>query len=299
MRRSTLAQRFASFLIVFAAVMLWSLSAMGYATYSQNDDATNCRACHGDFRSDNYISLTDGQNWGNLHNMHRGDILNFDCAVCHEAGSDFPVFLDDSDGGAGGMESIGCMGCHGRAEDNVPENPEFNEGYGAGLRQHHTLAGVGICQNCHTDANPASYTPVGEDVLPPYYVNPGTGHNIPNESCNSDGSENFRGAPEGLDNDGDNIYDTLDPDCGVLEGCFLNCPQGDGGLISAAGSGNKSPDIDGNGIVDVSDFAQFGTNFNGVDYCTDYNCDGIVDVSDFAVFGTHFNHGPGANGVCE
>ena len=106
------------------------------------------------------------------------------------------------------------MGCHGRAEDNVAGNPESPHGYGAGLRQHHHVAGVTVCLNCHEDADPANYTTVGEDVLPPYYANPGTGHpNMPTSSCNDDGSENFAGAPQGQDNDGDGIYDGDDGDC--------------------------------------------------------------------------------------
>jgi len=109
------------------------------------------------------------------------------------------------------------VGCHGRAEDNVAGNPEVGagrSGYGAGLRQHHQNAGATVCANCHLDANPASYTTVGENVLPPYYANPGSGHPaMPTQSCNGNGSENFAGATQGLDNDGDDLYDTNDTNC--------------------------------------------------------------------------------------
>jgi len=84
------------------------------------------------------------------------------------------------------------------------------------LRQHHTNAGVTECSGCHDDADPANYTPVGEEVLPPYYASPGTSHpSMPTGPCNDDGSEHFAGATIGLDNDGDHVYDTADPGCNL------------------------------------------------------------------------------------
>ncbi len=199
-------------LLAVLLVMFLVTSSAAYDRYSQNDDATNCRTCHGDYRSSSYTSLTDGQNWGNLHNLHRQTMVSGDCNVCHGS-DDFPVLVASSNGGSG-MEALSCMGCHGRAEDNVPGNPSFPDGYGAGLRQHHYVAGVTLCVGCHLDADPANYTTVGEDVLPPYFANPGTNHpNIPDESCNQNGGEDFAGAPEGLDNDGDDLYDGADNDC--------------------------------------------------------------------------------------
>jgi hypothetical protein len=95
-------------------------------------------------------------------------------------------------------------------------NDSLSGGRGAGLRQHHYTAGVQRCVNCHSDSNPASYTPVGEDVLPNYYANPGANHpQIPKDPCNADGSERFAGT-EGLDNDGDGSYDAADSDCTVM-----------------------------------------------------------------------------------
>lgn len=204
---------------VFAMVMVFTLmtplAAMGYTQYSQNGDDTYCAACHGDFRSNLYISQSDGQLWGNIHNIHRSDMLGGDCDACHIDSGRFPVPLDESAGGDG-LAAIGCMGCHGRDEDNVAGNPSFPFGRGAGLRQHHQRAGETICLGCHDDSDPANYTPVGEDVLPPYYANPGTGHpDIPTSGCNDDGSENFAGTAIGLDNDGDSSYDTDDADCNV------------------------------------------------------------------------------------
>jgi cysteine-rich repeat protein len=63
---------------------------------------------------------------------------------------------------------------------------------------------------------------VGENVLPPYYANPGTGHpDIPDDSCNPSPGfpENFAGTTIGLDNDGDGSYDESDPDCGPQAVC--------------------------------------------------------------------------------
>jgi hypothetical protein len=193
-----------------------------YSQYTVDDDATYCGSCHGDFRNGDYISAVDGQNWGSLHNLHRNTMLNGDCSTCHNGGY-FPVELASSAGGDG-LDAIGCMGCHGRAEDNVPGNPSYPSGAGAGLRQHHTNAGVSDCIECHADADPVNYTPVGESTLPPYYSNPGSGHpSMPTGSCNDDGTENFAGLAIGLDNDGDGSYDTEDPDCNVsgVAGDFL------------------------------------------------------------------------------
>jgi hypothetical protein len=127
------------------------------------------------------------------------------------------VALNSSSGGEG-LDPIACTGCHGREEDNTPANPDFgnSDGRGAGLRQHHYNSGVTTCTGCHQDADPANYTPVGEEVLPPYYANPGVNHPaIPTDSCNDDGSEQFAGLTIGLDNDGDTLYDSDDPGCSV------------------------------------------------------------------------------------
>jgi len=205
------------FILLCILSILLPTTVSAYNQYSQSKDATNCRACHGNFRSNNYTSPVDGQNWGNLHDLHRNTMLDGDCDTCHQSGGRFPVSLNSSAGGSG-LEAIGCTGCHGRTEDNSASNPDFgsSDGAGAGLRQHHYNAGVTVCTDCHQDANPGNYAPVGEEILPPYYANPGDGHPaIPTGSCNDDGSETFAGLAIGLDNDGDTLYDTDDPGCGV------------------------------------------------------------------------------------
>jgi hypothetical protein len=86
---------------------------------------------------------------------------------------------------------------------------------GAGLRQHHFNAGETVCANCHADADPLDYTPVGENVLPDYYANPGTNHPaMPTSPCLW-GEEDFAGGAGGLDNDGDGVYAANDTDCNL------------------------------------------------------------------------------------
>jgi len=204
--------------LIVCGIMIFGIpGAEGYDRWSVNDDATNCGYCHGDFRNGNYVSPVDGQNWGNLHNIHRQNMLNDDCATCHyQPGNsdEFPVILNVS-GGGNGLDPIGCMGCHGVD----PQDPMQPNGWGAGLRAHHTNAGVGpghdgnTCINCHGN----DPVPRPEDTLPAYYLNPGNNHpNMPTDSCNPASAgfpESYAGANLGTDNDGDLIYDEADPDC--------------------------------------------------------------------------------------
>ena len=200
--------------IAIGIVIFGVQGAEGYDKYSQNDDNTNCRECHGDFRSSNYISPVDGQEWGNLHNIHRSTMLSGDCDVCHIGGDEFPVFLNSSNGGDG-FEPVGCVGCHG--VDPAPGDPN-NTWWGAGLRLHHANAVVGpdsdgfTCMTCHTDDPP----PPPESMLPSYFFTPDAFHpSKPDDPCNPSPGfpENFAGAVIGIDNDGDLLYDDADPDC--------------------------------------------------------------------------------------
>jgi hypothetical protein len=191
-------------LVMIAISMIWASDVLAYNDYS------GCEGCHGDFRSSPYISLSDGANWGDdLHDVHRDTMLNRDCDTCHTTGPFSPVIMDSSTGGSG-LSAMSCVGCHGRDEDT---------NRGAGLRQHHWTEGVTSCVDCHSDANPTNYTPVAENVSPNYYATPGTGHNIPLNPCiplpTGAGGENYAGTTAGLDNDGNGIYDTADPNCPV------------------------------------------------------------------------------------
>ncbi len=217
-------------LVALVALTIAARDAAAYSQYSVNGgDATNCGSCHGDFRATSYTSLVDNQVWGNLHNIHRTNMLSGDCDTCHLASGTFPVELGASAGGTG-LAAIGCMGCHGRNEDAGHDTTGF-AGRGAGLRQHHYRKGATGCAVCHADANPASYTPVGEHVKPPYYANPGTGHaSMPTDPCNHLGKENFAGALLGLDNDGDDLYDLADPDCRLARSDFDGDKRADFGV---------------------------------------------------------------------
>jgi len=210
----------------------------------------NCKTCHGHFRAtdadnstpylrDEYISpkaprrsskqLSPLQRWREiyqevtadapeeevgLHDVHRHIMLDklsrSRCDTCHMASSRYPVFTYQS--ATTSLEPIGCVGCHGRYED--AGNDSQSQGLGAGLRQHHVRAGVTECKTCHADANPANYTPVGENVLPPNYFTPDPEFpNKPTDPCSQHGEEDYAGTRKGLDNDGDGKYDKADRDC--------------------------------------------------------------------------------------
>lgn len=204
----------------------------------------SCKACHGHFRAtneensrpmlrDEYISPSDNKRWKKkftsadpgsepemeigLHDIHRHIMLDEDgapssCDVCHGE-SRYPVYMNFS--ASDYFAPIGCMGCHGRSEDAGNDNA--SEGLGAGLRQHHTNAGVSECKTCHSDADPANYTPVGENVLPPFYTTPDDVFlNKPTDPCNFRRAEDYAGRGKGLDNDGDGKYDKADRDCRPL-----------------------------------------------------------------------------------
>ncbi|MHB8790564.1 MAG: choice-of-anchor D domain-containing protein [Desulfobulbaceae bacterium] len=217
-------------LVVPLALAAWISPAGAYEAYSTNQ-TDNCAACHGDFLATPYTSLVDSANWGDdLHDIHRNNMLSGDCATCHTTGGRVPTFLGSSDGGTG-LPAIGCLGCHGRTESGGTVT-------GAGLRQHHWNSGVTTCgtAGCHPgDANPTSFTTVGEDVMPPYYATPDAAHpNKPTNPCNPAGEENFAGTTIGLDNDGDNLFDQNDTDC--APDINLSPLSLDFGAVAAGGS---------------------------------------------------------------
>ncbi len=51
-----------------------------------------------------------------------------------------------------------------------------------------------------------------------------------------------------------------------------------------------SPDNTSDCVVNLVDFGNFATNYNGTDPCSDFNCDGTVNLVDFGEFATHYNH---------
>lgn len=86
--------------LLIGATVISTADIGAYERYSQNDDNTWCRECHGDFRNSDYVSLVDGLPWGNLHNVHRSTMLGGDCDACHIGSSRLPVYLNRSTGDA-------------------------------------------------------------------------------------------------------------------------------------------------------------------------------------------------------
>lgn len=205
---------------LLAGAILCGAMANAYEFYSVNRDATNCRACHGDFRATApYTSASDGVQWKNpvtqfnlnLHDGHRTYMLNSDCGTCHAASGRFPVSTQSSSGG-NGLSPISCIGCHGRAEPG-----SGGAVTGAGLRQHHYRSGETVCLDCHADANPATFTTTNEHTFPPFYFMPDPAHpNKPANACNIGGSESGVAPPYGLDNNGDLVYDGAAPECDLV-----------------------------------------------------------------------------------
>lgn len=135
----------------------------------------SCRTCHPDF-----------QNRGPLHDMHVGSSqMTNNCGLCHTSVGDIPDINSSSDG-------VSCTGCH------IPN----------GLWEHHAGASIS-CAPCHTSWP----TPDPEDTLPPYYTRTDVNLSNPCETNTAAGGEDYSGDGQGLDNDGDDLYDAADPDC--------------------------------------------------------------------------------------
>lgn len=164
---------------VWFAMAVLALLTFGVADASAyNRFQDGCGTCHTTFAG-----------FGASHGSHM-TMAGSNCNLCHNAGDSPVIGLDPT-------SDRGCVGCHGREEDAGHDGPFA--GLGAGLRQHHTNSGITGCTMCHTDADPANYTPVGEDVFPPFY---GTVAGVVPDDP----------ATDGLDNDGDLLYDGDDPD---------------------------------------------------------------------------------------
>jgi len=219
-------------LVVLGTMLVLSLGpALAWVQYSVSKTSGYCADCHGGFRSKPYTELGTGLVWSDsLHNVHQ-DMVSSDCDVCHLASGKFPTRLGESAGGTL-LDPVGCAGCHGRAEDGIGSGAV---GWSAGQRQHHDRAGISSCVGCHADSDPTAFTPVGEDVRPPYYVDGGGSAAYPllsQDPCSDPGNalspeEDFDGASRGLDNDGDLAFDMLDSDCaGVVESPGETAGQG-------------------------------------------------------------------------
>ncbi len=291
--------------VILIALGILLFGAPNSIAYQEYADAGfgGCDNCHGAFQDNrSYISLSDGTDWGadlmDVHNI----MVNSDCDTCHEGTTNFPVFMNHSNGGVG-FDPISCIGCHGRAEDRGtaqdcvdPGSPNSPCRDGAGLRQHHynsspDFAGA-ICLSCHDDTDPANFTPVSEDVKPPYYTpDPDPNHpDKPVDPCNPNGKEDFAGTARGLDNDGDLVYDSAD--CNISTTSPGDC-NSDGTVDAGDISALVLEIFDGDGNLPAD--APGGT-FPGDPLGSDANEDGVVDAGDISCTVLLIFNGPGA---CE
>ena len=283
-----------SIVIAVIALFSWAPEAGAYQAYSNNTDGTLCGACHGTFAGGTYTSNKDGTNWGeNLHNGHRTTMLAGDCNTCHGGAgtSGREVFLNSSAGGDG-LDPIACVGCHGRAEDAAAGGD-----YGSGLRQQHWVGGITVCSDCHGDSNPANFTPVAENVPPPYYFTPDAAHPAkPTDACDANGSESVFG-PTGLDNDGNGQIDGADASCGntppVAVDDSYSTTEDTALTIAAPGVLGNDTDADGDALTAVLDTGPASggltlnangsftytpaADFNGSDSFTYFANDGTVN----------------------
>jgi hypothetical protein len=201
-------------IVVFSSVT----PTAGHPTYNSSPGGGNCVTCHGGFSSNTSPQGTVFPS-GGKHVMHRSSsAMNTECTLCHTVVGDNPML--NSSAGTPNTPGLGCIGCHGRDEGG---------GFGvsgAGLRRHHLMNNVTACLVCHFD----DPVPVPESVNPPYYGSFDTNAFDP---CNNPPTfgENWSldpGNTHGLDNDGDNVYDTVDDDCG---GCPWDCGGDNDGAI--------------------------------------------------------------------
>ena len=207
------------FLLAFAVLAgggLFATDSHAYQRYN-GGASTGCQTCHGTFTSNTSPKGTNFGTAGNKHDMHRSaSFMGTACGLCHVVTGDNPLM--NSSAGSGSVVGVGCTGCHN----------------GAGLRQHHRVTGASTCSGCH--ANPE--VPPAESTNPPYY---GTSATKANNACNPVATallnENWTsGDFLGLDNDGDNLYDSSDPNCAsVVAGPMTVTPAG--GLTSSGTAG--------------------------------------------------------------
>jgi hypothetical protein len=177
-----------------------TVTTMSHETYrfafAGNEEIPGCIECHGEFTD---ATSPGGQFFpsNNKHAMHRSSSnMNADCALCHTNTGDNP--FTGSSAGTELNPGIGCTGCH---------EP-------VGLRAHHAINDETSCAGCH----PNDPAPPPEGTVPVYY---GTADSKVDDPClasgiapGEEGQEVWTlGDSQGLDNDGDNLYDGTDPDC--------------------------------------------------------------------------------------
>lgn len=180
-----------SLLVAVAALITIPSAGLCYEAYRTVEGNGYCAQCHPGFISR-----------GTLHDMHQGnqDMTN-NCQLCHTSTGDTPLTYS-----SGETDGQGCRGCHG-----IDNGSMFS--WGAGLRAHHINAGAPpdgngqTCMDCHSDPPPAT-----ENIAPVYYSRSDVNVKDPCDSTTGDG-EDHSGDGQGLDNDGDLVYDEADSDC--------------------------------------------------------------------------------------
>ncbi|MHC5007821.1 MAG: GC-type dockerin domain-anchored protein [Planctomycetota bacterium] len=232
------------------AVVLIGINVQTGLAYPRYTDG--CQLCHGDF--DDATSPKGTMFPSNSkHEMHRGNQnMNTDCGLCHIQQGDSPLMNESA--GTANNPGVGCVGCHGRDYGGDVGNS------GVGLRLHHFVNDVTECVGCHGFGP----DPLPENILPTYY---GTVDTNADDSCNEGPGflENWSvGDTDGLDNDGDNLYDGNDPDCAGAPPCPCDC--------------NSPPD----GVVNTQDFLAMLAQWGGSGSCDCANPpDGVVNTTDF------------------
>jgi len=170
-------------------------NSLAWPRYNDAGEGGGCSDCHGAFTGTNSPKGTVFP-MNSKHTMHRGNnYMNTDCDLCHSSNDNDNPFTYTSNGTVNNP-GLGCSGCH------LPE----------GLRAHHAANGITECAGCHTDDGP----PAPENAKPPYYGTPDTRADNPcNGVAAANTNENWSvGDFLGLDNDGNNLYDTADFACG-------------------------------------------------------------------------------------
>jgi len=221
--------------ICLGGVLLTGLLPHHAAAYERYIDPDGgCITCHGEFTDDTSTKSppTVFPN-GGKHGMHRNSSdMDTDCALCHSSGDNRNPYIGSSDGIPGEVAGLGCTGCH----------------VASGLRAHHIANNVpDDCYDCHDEEIPPA-----ESESPLYY---GTAYTKANNPCNdalvSKTNENWSvGDFKGLDNDGDNLYDLADFDCGPPYRLVSAVREGDNVRITWETVGGRTDAVQASDDVD-------------------------------------------------
>jgi hypothetical protein len=226
-RKASIVFVFFASLVVFG---LWAQDTGAFNRYGADNASGSCGDpfCHGEFDGPTSTkgSIFPG---GDKHAMHKDNsAMNTECNLCHTQGDGRDPFIGSSDG-TGINPGLGCTGCHDSA----------------GLQEHHYNSGQTFCYDCHTRVAVGA-----ESDVPVYY---GTVDSNVTDPCNSvasaDTGENWTDDSmtmvyEGIDNDGDGLYDGNDPDCAAGGGPPPMANGVDGTALTASrGAGAEEVDV--------------------------------------------------------